>query len=71
MDEKYLTKFVFNFDYAKNGRWCKAIKRILSDIHMVDHYNGKLECDLYYCIQIMLSNFANRWKRDIQKKLKL
>ena len=38
---------------------------------MVDHYNRKMECDLNYCKQLLLSNFGNTWKRDIQKKPKL
>ena len=71
MDDTRLTKRVFNNDFKIKGKWCKSVKSIFKSIDMLDLYNNKIKCDIKQCKEKLLSNFKNRWSKDVLKKPKL
>ena len=71
MDDTRLTKRVFNIDFKTKGKWCKSVKSIFKSIDMLDLYNNKIKCDIKQCKKKLLSNFKNRWSKDVLKKPKL
>ena len=71
LDEDCITRTVFEVDYLNNGKWCKSVKKIFTDMDMSDVYFNKEECDMETCKQTLLSVFSQSWKKEIKKKPKL
>ena len=71
MDSGRLTKYIFNKDYEKKGKWCTYIYEILTEIDHQHVYNDKLCCEVDSCKEALLSKFTEKWKSDIKRKPKL
>ena len=66
-----LTKRVFNTDYLGKGKWCKSVKKILTDLNLLHVYDTQTTCDLSYCKNELFCNFEKKWFKEASKKPKL
>ena len=71
LGDNRLPKTLFEFEYNHSGKWCTAIRKILTEIGLENFYEERSSCDLKCVEKKILDKYKTAWKSALDKKPKL